>query len=103
MTARNVAAHSIPFPLFGYSLRDGTNIEGGATVENRNCELSANELAQGVGGVYGRRMTDIEIEERAKKELRSWKKAGKMKEDYLAEYSWDAFRTRMANLLWDSV
>ena len=72
-------------------------------MEKKNRELNANELAQGVGGIYERRMTDIEIEEKAKKELRSWKKAGKMKEDYLAEYSWDTFRTRMANLLWDSV
>ena len=71
-------------------------------VENENRELNTEELAQGVGGIR-RRATDGEIEERAKKELRKWKKAGKMKEDYLAEYSWDTFRTRMANLLWDSV
>ena len=72
-------------------------------LENVNRELNTEELAQGVGGIHERRMTDIEIEEKAKKELRMWKKAGKLKEDYLAEYSWDTFRTRMANLLWDSV
>ena len=71
-------------------------------METENRELNVEELAQGVGGIR-RGATDREIEERAIKELRKWKKAGKLKKDYLAEYSWDTFRTRMANLLWDSV